>query len=307
MAFYRIAGPALARPVNLPVKIIVLARALTIGLAYFSVAGMRGLTSSFVAILGALLMFDILVAVERRRHIGVGIIGQAARVMRPRIAGTALALAKGLGVGLFFGVAVKFGLPFFLGAIMTGGIAFTLAEKTPGTEYVGLIGGLAILEKVVDVKLVLAAGAANQTGWMELGSTALNAAVTTFVALVAGWAIGSMSGLITRLILPRGYKSATSQAYSRPLELQPFAKVVDLADGMVTTHIHVAPGSPLEHRLLAESRLSEDFAASVLGIQREGERISMPRGNERLKAGDRLLVLVPSENLELVRRLLRND
>ncbi len=297
----------MVRPVNLPVKIIVMARALTIGLAYFSVAGMRGLTSSFVAILGALLMFDILVAVERRRHIGVGIIGQAAKVMRPRIAGTALALAKGLGVGFFFGVAVKFGLPFFLGAIMTGGIAYALAEKTPGTEYVALIGGLAILEKVVDVKLVLAAGAANRTGWMELGSTALNAAFTTFVALAAGWAIGTMSGLITRLILPRGYKSANSLAYSRPLELQPFARVVDLADGMVTTHLHVAPGSTLEHRLLAESRLSEDFAARVLGIQREGRKISLPRGNERLKAGDRLLVLVPSENLELVRRLLRND
>jgi di/tricarboxylate transporter len=56
------------------------------------------------------------------------------------------------------------------------------------------------------------------------------------------------------------------------------------------TGLIVEPDSPLAGRTLRESRFGEQHGLQVIGIEREGERISSPRGGAHLQTDDLLLV-----------------
>ena len=93
-----------------PILLIRLGQAVTVGLAYYFVVGIPGLTSSFVAIFVALLPFDLIVAMPSISF-GLRHWRQFIRVLLPRITGTAFVLMMGLAFGLAFGLGVRFGFP----------------------------------------------------------------------------------------------------------------------------------------------------------------------------------------------------
>ena len=57
--------------------------------------------------------------------------------------------------------------------------------------------------------------------------------------------------------------------------------------------VRVEPASPVENMTLAELNWRDEHSATVVAIERQGGNIPMPRGKERLQAGDVLLVLCP--------------
>jgi len=65
----------------------------------------------------------------------------------------------------------------------------------------------------------------------------------------------------------------------------------------------IPPESILAGRTLAESRLGDAFGLSVLGIRRNGKTQLAPHPEDRLEAGDQLLVEGRPEDLELLRGL----
>lgn len=288
--------------VQWPVRLIRFSRAVTIGVAYLLVADIPGLTSSFVAILAALLMFDLAVALERRGlETYFTYLGAAHRLIWPRALGTAVVLVKGVIVGLVFGVLAYLGFPWILAAVLTAGLAYTLAESTPGntSEYVGLIGGLAVFDAVIKMGL----GPRNELFFENLGPVVAEAAISTFEALGLGLVAGLLVGLLTRAFLPRGYRSRRSAAYSLPPELVHVGGPdVALDPGQATAHAIVEKDSAVEKKSIAQTGLFEEFGARVLAIQRGARRIPFPGGKEKLLRGDSVLLLLPAGQAEKVMR-----
>jgi len=73
--------------------------------------------------------------------------------------------------------------------------------------------------------------------------------------------------------------------------LQPVLAQVDIESA------RVHPDSPFAGRPLSELRIRADFGVTVLAIQRQGELRSNPDGEERLCAGDSLVLMGKSEQL----------
>src|SRR5690606_16961723 len=100
-------GAAVRKKVT--VLFILAMRAIVVGVAYYLVRGLPGLTSSFVSIFVGFLSFDLIVAMPkfsiRLRHLK-----DLFLVLLPRMSATALSLASGLLVGVLFGGLTRLGL-----------------------------------------------------------------------------------------------------------------------------------------------------------------------------------------------------
>ena len=71
--------------------------------------------------------------------------------------------------------------------------------------------------------------------------------------------------------------------------------------------IELQPGSSAVGRTLAEIKLRGLTGATILAIEREGESVVVPAGNERLRAGDVLAVAGTHMAVEAARELLAAD
>lgn len=285
-----------------PVRVIIAARAVTIGLAYYNVSGIPGVTSSFLSILGSMLLFDTCVAMERLAK-GYVDLQRIVKEIIPQALATGYVLIKGLAVGVLFGFLVKLGLPVVLGTVLTMGIAYTISELTPKnmSDYVGLIGALAIYNKVLALPDIR-----DLSGfYAALADITWTNGTGTFLALLGGMAIGTVTGFLTRAVLPRGYRSKHSRAYCRPVDLQPFREVIELERGRVTAHVVLSANSPFAHKSLAETGLLSKLQARVLAIQRDTGTIPLPQGSDVLEPGDSVIVLAPVERITEITRLLR--
>ena len=280
-----------------PVQLIRLSRALTVGLAYYSVMDIPGLTSSFVAIFVTVLLFDLMISLDRIRG-GWGVCKDVVKIVIPHVAGTALTLAYGLIIGGFFAVIVHLGLPVFLGAILTVGLSYSLTERTPGrtSSSVGIVGGLAVFDKTYQL-------AASMEFFPEVGPVIVSTIYGTLAALVMGWAIGIVLGGLTRLFLPRGYRSVKSSAYELPLALKPVQDVLHLDEDYLVASMHVSAGSLVIGCSLDALDLRQRYEAMILRIDRQGVRVSLPAGDEELQAGDALLVCLPERRRDEIEAL----
>src|SRR5690554_1529941 len=116
----------MARKRRSPIIIFILImRAIVVGTAYYLVRGVPGLTSSFVSVFVGFLAFDLIVAMPkfslRPKHWKDLLL-----LVLPHISGTALTLGSGLMLGILFGVLTKVGLPIFVGAVFTLGLAYNV-------------------------------------------------------------------------------------------------------------------------------------------------------------------------------------
>ena len=290
-------------PKHFPVYLIVLMRALAVGLAYYVVADIPGLTSSFVAIFVAFLPFDLIVAMPRF-SLSLSQWRELLVLLAPRLSATAITLAEGLVFGTVFGVLTLAGLPHMVGAVLTVGLAYSAAQCAKGniSSLVAALAGIALFEKITvletftgsQIPAILGAG--------------LQMVYATFTALFAGWFVGILLGVLTRLLLPRGYRSAKSLAYAQPLTLQPFKDVVHFdEENMVILRATIEKGNPLVGQRLADSRLRSFFQATVLSIFRRPRDVVAPRGSDCIEAGDALVLLVPPEQSSALREFLEGS
>lgn len=290
-------------PKRFPVYLIVLARALAVGLAYYVVADIPGLTSSFVAIFVACLPFDLIVAMPRF-SLRLSQWRELVVILGPRLSATALTLAEGLLLGTLFGVLTLAGLPHVVGAVLTVGLAYSAAQCAKGniSSLVAALAGIALFEQIAfletftgpQIPAILRAG--------------LQMVYATFTALFAGWLVGILLGVVTRVFLPRGYRSARSLAYAQPLTLQPFKDVVHFdEENMVLLRVTIDRGHPLVGQTLADSQLRTLFQATVLSMFRRPRDVVAPRGSDRIEAGDALVLLVPPEQSSALREFLEGS
>ena len=270
-----------------PVRLIRLSRAFTVGLAYYSVMDIPGLTSSFVAIFTTVLLFDLMISLDRIRG-GWDVCKDVVRIVIPHVAGTALTLIYGLMIGGLFAVLVHLGLPVFLGAILTVGLSYSLTERTPGrtSRSVGIVGGLAVFDKTYKL-------AASIEFFPQVGPVIVSTIYGTMAALMMGWAIGIVLGGITRLFLPRGYKTLTSSAYELPLVLKPVQDVLHIDEDYLVATMNVSEDAPVAGYSLDTLDLRRRYETMILRIDRQGTKISLPTGEEHIQAGDVLLVCLP--------------
>jgi len=293
---------------------LVLARAVTVGLAYFIASPIPGLTSSFVAIFMSLLPFDLMVAAPRplwsRQEWR-----QSLTVMRPRLRATAVTLLKGVSVGAAFGILAVLGFPRTLGAVLTTGLAYVWATRTPHlvSSYVAIISGLSLYEllaQVPDFEVPAALAPLPETGakglavlWVALTNIFFSAG-GTFLGMALGWIVGALTGSVTRLFLSRPYRSLQSQAYDPPVTKKPFDQVLPISDRDALFTGRVEERAPLARRALAECRLRERYQATVLSVRRGEHEVVMPTGAFVILPGDELLMLARREHLDEVRAQL---
>lgn len=279
------------------------ARAFTVGLAYYAIADIPGLTSSMVAIFVALLPFDLIVAMPKFSA-KLDSWKELVSIILPRITGTAIALGVGLLIGGVFGALTWLGFPLFLGAIFTVGLAYSVGTETKGnvSSFVGIIGGLSLFEQIIHLQ----AGA--DTMVVAIMSTALRMVYGTFAALFAGWVAGIVMGVVTRLFLPRGFRTSKSAAYAQPLWMQSFKEVTHIdSEDMVVIRIKVGEGSPLANKTLAETGLRTQYGASVLSIFRQPKDVVAPTGSELILPGDLLVVMTPEESTNTLLQLAKGS
>lgn len=264
-----------------------LARAITVGTAYVSTQFIPGLTSSFVAIFTSLLSFDIFVALSRP-PLRFADWEQFLVALRPRILSTAITLGKGVLVGAVIGVAAIIGLPPWMGAVLTSGLAYVWATNTRHaiSTFVSVIAGLSLYERLTNLEAVETLPIIKET----LAVISLSAG-GTFTGLIEGWAIGLAIGGVTRLFLSRPYRSLQSAAYELPLEMRPFNEVVHVGERSLVASATVEEGAPLAYRSLAESGLKENWHTTILSIKRNGDEIVMPKGQTVLLPGDQVMLL----------------
>lgn len=263
------------------------ARAVTVGTAYVVTQFIPGSTSSFVAIFTSLLPFDIFVALVRP-PLRPKDWEQFFTVLRPRIVSTAVTLGKGVSVGAGVGIAAIVGLPYWIGAVLTSGLAYVWAVETRHaiSTFIAVISGLSLFERLSNLQAV--------ETWPIILETAQAIALSaggTFTALVMGWGIGLITGALTRLFLSRPYRSLRSSAYEAPLEMRPFNEVVHVGERSLVVSAVVEEGAPLAGLTLAESGLREKWGTTILSIKRNDDELVMPKGPERLLPGDQVMLL----------------
>lgn len=271
-----------------------LARALTIGAAYVAVIPITGLTSSFVAIFTSLLPFDLIVA-SARPPVGPAEWKHLLSALRPRVLSTANTLLQGVALGALFGVLAVLGLPRAAGAVLTAGLSYTWAFNTPHviSPYVALISGLALYERLAALEAVETVRIAG-----EIGQVIVTFGGGTFLALVAGWVVGLLTGSVTRLFLSRPYRSLRSSAYEPPMEKRPFNEVLRVGERAALVTLRVEEGAPVAHRTLAETNLRDRWHTTVLLIRRESGEQALPKGSAILLPGDELLLLTARDQLQ---------
>lgn len=269
---------------------ILVMRAIVVGVAYYLVRYIPDLPSSFVAVFAGFLAFDIIVAMPKfSLHLKHWV--QMVVVLLPRLSATALALSAGLSLGALFGGLTKVGLPVVVGAVFSLGLAYSAAERIKGniSSYVGMISALSIFDRIIRLDGL------SPTWWYDLGGPVLQVVYSTYVGLVLGWLVGVVVGIVTRLFLPRGYRSVRSSAYERPLWMQPFRDVTRFGDDMVVMQVEVGDGAPIAYRTLAELRLASVYGIRVLSIYRTPQEVISPRGEDVILPTDQLTVVLPAE------------
>ncbi len=281
---------------------IIALRAFTVGLAYFLIADMPGLTSSFVAIFVALLAFDLIVAMQkfslRFKHWR-----EMIDLLLPRISGTAITLARGLFIGAVFGVLCQVGLPVFLGGVFTIGIGYHMSVRIKGniSSYVGMLAGLTVFDQIIRIPQL------SPTLVADMGGAILTMVYSTFTALFVGWFCGVIIGIFTRLLLPRGYRTTLSSAYELPLSMQPFKDVLHTNENMSIINIDVGSESALAYKILAETGLREDYQTSILSIFRKNKDLVAPKGTDMIYPGDTLVLIMPTEQTDAVIKLVKGS
>ena len=282
------------------VLFILVMRSIVVGIAYYLVRGLPGLTSSFVSIFVGFLAFDLIVAMPkfslRLRHWGELIL-----LILPRISATALSLGAGLLLGVTFGALTKFGLPILVGAIFTLGLSYSISAEVKGniSNYVGMIAGIEMFDQISRLDYL-------SDQWMQdLTGPAGRLVYGTFLALFLGWLVGIVVGSFTRLFLPRGYRSLKSTAYSQPLWMRSFRDVVHLDGDKVLLQIELSDNSPLVYKSLAEVGLGRDLGVQVLSIIRSPEEVVSPRGADILLPLDQLVMVLPSDQTKTIIELTK--
>jgi len=282
------------------VLFILAMRAIVVGVAYYLVRGLPGLTSSFVSIFVGFLSFDLIVAMPkfsiRLRHLK-----DLFLVLLPRMSATALSLASGLLVGVLFGGLTRLGLPVLPGAVLTVGISYSVASQVKGSisSYVGLVSAVEMFDRIGRLSSFT-------DEWLQdLGGVAGQLVYSTFLALLLGWLVGIVIGVITRLFLPRGYRSVKSSAYAQPLWTRSFKDVTHFGDDKVLLQIELSEDSPLAYHTLAEANLGRDLGVHVISIIRSPQEIISPMGADVLLPMDQLVVVAPSHQAQNLISLMK--
>ncbi len=279
---------------------ILIMRSIVVGVAYQLVRGVPGLTSSFVAIFVGFLAFDLIVSMPkfslRFKHWKKLIL-----VVLPRISGTALTLGAGLLLGVVFGGLTKVGLPVVVGAVFTLGLAYSVAGEVKGniSSYVGMVAGLEMFDRLERLSLF------GEEWLQDLAGPAGQLLYGTFLALLIGWLVGIVVGVITRLFLPRGYRTLKSSAYNQPLWMRSFRDVIQLGENQVLLQIELSEDSPIVYRTLAETGLGREYGIQVLSLIRSPEGVITPRGADVLLPMDQLVVILPAEQTSLLFELTK--
>ncbi len=263
---------------------------------------MPGLTSSFVAIFVALLAFDLIVAMQKfslkLRHWR-----EMLFLLLPRISGTAVTLARGLFIGAVFGALSQLGLPIFLGGVFTIGIGYHMSVKIKGniSSYVGMLAGLTVFDQIIRIPQL------SPTLFTDMGGAILTMVYGTFTALFVGWFCGVIVGIVTRLLLPRGYRTTLSSAYELPLPMQPLKDVLHTNENMSIINIDVGPESEIAYKILAETGLRESYQTSILSIFRKSNDLVAPKGTDTIYPGDTLVLIMPTEQTDAVVKLVKGS
>lgn len=284
-----------------PVVVFLLVmRAVVVGVAYYLVRDLPGLTSSFVSIFVGFLAFDLLVAMPRfslhPKHWK-----ELLLLILPRLSGTAITLGAGLGLGVFFGILTKLGLPVIVGAVFTLGLAYSVAGEIKGniSGYVGMISGIEVYDQIVRLEFL------GEEWVQDIAGPAGQVFYGTFFALLLGWVVGIVVGGFTRLFLPRGYRYLKSTAYSQPLWMRSFRDVVRLAEDQVLLQVEVSEDSPLAYHTLAETNLGGKWGIQVLSIIRSPREIISPRGADVILPLDQLVVVLPAAQTKTIMELTK--
>lgn len=272
--------------------LLIIARAFTVGVAYVSASPIPGLTSSFVAIFTSLLPFDMIVA-SARPPVSFQEWHALVTTLRPRIVATAITLLKGVVLGALFGISAVVGFPRTLGAVFTTGLGFIWAQSTRHniSTYVALLSGLALFDKLSQLDAVETVRILQ-----EIVTAIISSGGGTFLALIAGWIVGLVTGSVTRLLLSKPYRSLRSAAYDLPMEMRPFNEVLHIGQNSIIVAVTVAKGAPLSDVPLADSRLREQFRTTVLAVKRGDDELVMPKGDVVLLPGDELTLLTDRDH-----------
>lgn len=89
--------------------------------------------------------------------------------------------------------------------------------------------------------------------------------------------------------LARQVGTVLEGAYFQPVRSESIGTMLD--ENSVLEWIEVEPGTPLAGRTLEEASVRRRTGASVLAIQRDEETIANPAPDQRVEAGDTLIVL----------------
>jgi len=290
------------KPNKWTIRFIIIARSFAVGTAYYLVRGIPGLTSSFVAIFVALLLFDLSVAMPKfslKFKYWIDLL----EVILPRISGTIVTLSKGIIIGLVFGGLVQVGVSPFIGAVLSIGLGYHAAVQVKGniSSYVGILSALSVYEQIIKIP------AFSPNLISDIGGTVLTITYATFTALFMGCICGFSLGVFTRLFLPRGYRSLTSSAYELPLYLQPFKNVLHTDDNMAVIKMLVGEKSPLAYQPLSKSGLRENFNSSVLSVIRGDKGTFVPKGDDLIYPGDTLVLIIPTVYAREVVELMKGS
>ena len=138
---------------------IMVMRSIVVGVAYYLVRDIPGLTSSFVSIFVGFLAFDMIVAMPKF-SVRFGHLRDLVFLLLPRISGTALSLAGGLALGVLFGSLTKVGLPVLAGAVFAMGLSYSFSASIKGSisSYVGMISAVDMFDRVVRLTTLLITG-----------------------------------------------------------------------------------------------------------------------------------------------------
>ncbi len=279
---------------------IMVMRSIVVGVAYYLVREIPGLTSSFVSIFVGFLAFDMIVAMPkfsiRFRHLRDLLL-----LLLPRISGTALSLGGGLALGILFGSLTKVGVPVLVAAVFVIGLSYSLSASIKGniSSYVGMIAAVDMFDRIVRLEYF------TEYWVQDLAGPAGTLIYSTFLALLIGWLAGIIIGSITRLFLPRGYRSLKSSAYAQPLWMRSFRDVMHLDDDKVLLQIELSEESALAYHSLAEVGLGKDLGVQVLSIIRSQEEITSPKGADVLLPLDQLVVVVPGHQVQNLISLMK--
>ena len=279
---------------------IMVMRSIVVGVAYFLVREIPGLTSSFVSIFVGFLAFDMIVAMPKFSF-RFRTLRDLILLLLPRISGTALSLAGGLGLGILFGSLTKVGIPVLVAAVFTIGLSYSLSASIKGniSSYVGMIAAVDMFDRIVRLEYL------TEYWVQDLAGPAGTLVYSTFLALLIGWLVGIIIGSVTRLFLPRGYRSTKSNAYAQPLWMRSFRDVMHLQEDRVLLQIELSEESALAYHSLAEVGLGKDLGVQVLSIIRSPDEISSPKGADVLLPLDQLVLVAPANQVQNLISLMK--